>query len=155
MLMTLHFEFNCPGSKGIHLDSDSYPIKITKVDGGSPADEQGVPVNSVMVVLNEQQLKQNDGQNVREHVMHKLNEQRVSFDVVTFEELSGFHAAVFAALRSNSAPASPDTMLARGTKSFQFRLQLQNYSLQFCQVQLKAMDTNEATTEHSCLIARV
>ena len=59
---------------------------------------------------------------------HKLNEQRVSFDVVTFEELSGFHAAVFAALRSNSAPASPDTMLARGTKSFQFGLQLQRCS---------------------------
>ena len=94
MLTRRHFEFHCAGSLGTHLGCDPYPIRITEVDEGSPADEQGVPVNSVMVVLNEQQLKQNDGQNVREHVMHKLNEQRVSFDVVTFEELSGFHAAV-------------------------------------------------------------
>ena len=88
-----HFEFHHAGSLGMHLGRDRYPIEIREVDEGTPAHQQGVPPNSVVVRLNEQQLKPNDGQDVREHVINMLNERPVTFDVVAFEELSDLQTA--------------------------------------------------------------
>ena len=82
-----HFEFHEPGSLGMHLGRRRYPIEIAEVDEGTPAHQQGVPPNSVMVRVNGQPLEPNDGEDVREHVINMLKERPVTFDVVTFDEL--------------------------------------------------------------------
>ena len=82
-----HFEFHEPGSLGMHLGRRRYPIEIAEVDEGTPAHQQGVPPNSVMVRVNGQPLEPNDGEDVREHVIKMLKERPVTFDVVTFDEL--------------------------------------------------------------------
>ena len=82
-----HFEFHEAGSLGMHLGRRRYPIEIAEVDEGTPAHQQGVPPNSVMVRVNGQPLEPNDGEDVREHVINMLKERPVTFDVVTFDEL--------------------------------------------------------------------
>ena len=82
-----HFEFHEAGSLGMQLGRGRYPIEIREVDEGTPAHQQGVPPNSVMVRVNGQPLEPNDGEDVREHVINMLKERPVTFDVVTFDEL--------------------------------------------------------------------
>ena len=63
-----HFEFHEMGSLGLQLGRGRYPIEIREVDEGTPAHQQGVPPNSVMVRVNGQPLEPNDGEDVREQV---------------------------------------------------------------------------------------
>ena len=77
-----HFEFHEAGSLGMHLGRRRYPIEIAEVDEGTPAHQQGVPPNSVMVRVNGQPLEPNDGEDVREQVKEMLKERPLTFDVV-------------------------------------------------------------------------
>ena len=77
-----HFEFHEAGSLGMQLGRGRYPIEIREVDEGTPAHQQGVPPNSVMVRVNGQPLEPNDGEDVREQVKKMLKERPVTFDVV-------------------------------------------------------------------------
>ena len=77
-----HFEFHEAGSLGMHLGRRRYPIEIAEVDEGTPAHQQGVPPNSVMVRVNGQPLEPNDDEDVREQVKEMLKERPLTFDVV-------------------------------------------------------------------------
>ena len=77
-----HFEFHEPGSLGMHLGRRRYPIEIAEVDEGTPAHQQGVPPNSVMVKVNGQPLEPNDDEDVRERVKEMLKQRPLTFDVV-------------------------------------------------------------------------
>ena len=77
-----HFEFHQAGSLGMQLGRGRYPIEIREVDEGTPAHQQGVPPNSVMVRVNGQPLEPNDGEDVREQVKKMLKERPLTFDVV-------------------------------------------------------------------------
>ena len=77
-----HFEFHEPGSLGMHLGRRRYPIEIAEVDEGTPAHQQGVPPNSVMVRVNGQPLEPNDDEDVREQVKEMLKQRPLTFDVV-------------------------------------------------------------------------
>ena len=76
-----HFEFHEPGSLGMHLGRRRYPIEIAEVDEGTPAHQQGVPPNSVMVKVNGQPLEPNDDEDVREQVKEMLKQRPLTFDV--------------------------------------------------------------------------
>ena len=77
-----HFEFHYAGSLGMHLGRDRYPIEIREVDEGTPAHQQGVPPNSVMVSVNGQPLESNDGEDVKDQVHNMLKERPLTFDVM-------------------------------------------------------------------------
>ena len=77
-----HFEFHEAGSLGMHLGRRRYPIEIAEVDEGTPAHQQGVPPNSVMVRVNGQPLEPNDDEDVREQVKEMLKQRPLTFDVV-------------------------------------------------------------------------
>ena len=77
-----HFEFHEAGSLGMHLRPPRYPIEIAEVDEGTPAHQQGVPPNSVMVRVNGQPLEPNDDEDVREQVKEMLKQRPLTFDVV-------------------------------------------------------------------------
>ena len=77
-----HFEFNEAGSLGMHLGHRRYPIEIAEVDEGTPAHQQGVPPNSVVVKVNGQPLEPNDDEDVREQVKEMLKQRPLTFDVV-------------------------------------------------------------------------
>ena len=77
-----HFEFHEAGSLGMHLGRRRYPIEIAEVDEGTPAHQQGVPPNSVMVKVNGQPLEPNDDEDVREQVKEMLKQRPLTFDVV-------------------------------------------------------------------------
>ena len=66
----------------MHLRGARYPIEIAEVDEGTPAHQQGVPPNSVMVKVNGQLLEPNDDEDVREQVKEMLKERPLTFDVV-------------------------------------------------------------------------
>ena len=76
-----HFEFHEAGSLGMHLGRRRYPIEIAEVDEGTPAHQQGVPPNSVMVKVNGQPLEPNDDEDVREQVKEMLKQRPLTFDV--------------------------------------------------------------------------
>ena len=77
-----HFEFNVAGSLGMHLRGGRYPIEIAEVDKGTPAHQQGVPPNSVVVKVNGQPLEPNDDEDVRKRVKEMLKQWPLTFDVV-------------------------------------------------------------------------
>ena len=77
-----HFEFHHAGSLGMQLGRGRYPIEIREVDEGTPAHQQGVPPNSVMVRVNGQPLEPNDDEDVREQVKEMLKQRPLTFDVV-------------------------------------------------------------------------
>ena len=66
----------------MHLGRRRYPIEIAEVDEGTPAHQQGVPPNSVMVKVNGQPLEPNDDEDVREQVKEMLKQRPLTFDVV-------------------------------------------------------------------------
>ena len=66
----------------MHLGRRRYPIEIAEVDEGTPAHQQGVPPNSVMVRVNGQPLEPNDDEDVREQVKEMLKQRPLTFDVV-------------------------------------------------------------------------
>ena len=66
----------------MHLRGPRYPIEIAEVDEGTPAHQQGVPPNSVMVKVNGQPLEPNDDEDVREQVKEMLKQRPLTFDVV-------------------------------------------------------------------------